>query len=151
MPPDPIRLFSKWYSAAARAKLPQYDGMALATASSSGKPDVRFVLLKSVDEGLQQRGSARPDGIRAWGTNLVWKFFTALDGYHSWTATAYEPNPTAVPWDLESRNSTDGRKRVAKRSRAAPSSLHDCGARRTSPPPAPSTASANTSARCGAR
>ena len=71
----------------------------------------QFGLLKSVDEGLQQRGSARPESIRAWGTNLVWKFFTALDGYHSWTAAVYEPNPTAVPWDLESRNSTDGRKR----------------------------------------
>jgi len=71
----------------------------------------QFALLKSVDEGLQQRGRARPEGIRSWGTNLVWKFFTALDGYHSWTATLYEPNPTAVPWDLESRSSTDGRKR----------------------------------------
>lgn len=47
---EPIKLFRNWYAAAARAKLPQYDGMALATASASGKPDVRFVLLKSVDE-----------------------------------------------------------------------------------------------------
>jgi hypothetical protein len=71
----------------------------------------QFGLFKSVDEGLQQRGRVRPEVIRAWGTNLVWKFFTALDTYHSWTATAYEPSPTAVPWDLEKRTGTDGRKR----------------------------------------
>jgi putative heme-binding domain-containing protein len=71
----------------------------------------QFALFKSVDEGLQQRGRARPESIRSWGTNLVWKFFTALDSYHSWTALTYEANPTAVPWDLETRTGTDGRKR----------------------------------------
>src|SRR6185436_15294849 len=44
--------------------------------------------------------------------NLVWKFFTALDTYHSWNALPYEPNPSdSVPWDLETRHGTDGRKR----------------------------------------
>jgi putative heme-binding domain-containing protein len=70
----------------------------------------QFSLFKSVDEGLQQRGRERPEAIRAWGTNLVWKFFAALDGYHSWTALPYEPNPTDVPWDIETRTGTDGRK-----------------------------------------
>ena len=71
----------------------------------------QFALFKSIDDGLQQRGRARPEGIRAWGTNLVWKFFTALDGYHSWTALPYEASPTATPWDLETRSATDGKKR----------------------------------------
>ena len=72
----------------------------------------QFSLFKSVDDGLQQRGRARPEAIRAWGTNLVWKFFGALDGYHSWTALPYEPNPSdSVPWDLETRTGTDGKKR----------------------------------------
>ncbi|HYV61586.1 MAG TPA: hypothetical protein VE958_02870, partial [Bryobacteraceae bacterium] len=71
----------------------------------------QFSLFKSVDEGLQQRGRARPEAIRSWGTNLVWKFFGALDGYHSWTALPYEANPTDVPWDLETRAGTDGKKR----------------------------------------
>jgi putative heme-binding domain-containing protein len=71
----------------------------------------QFSLFKSVDEGLQQRGRERPEAIRAWGTNLVWKFFGALDGYHSWTALPYEPNPTDVPWDVETRTGTDGKKR----------------------------------------
>jgi putative heme-binding domain-containing protein len=72
----------------------------------------QFSLFKSVDDGLQQRGRARPEAIRAWGTNLVWKFFSALDTYHSWTALPYEPNPSdSVPWDVETRTGTDGRKR----------------------------------------
>jgi putative heme-binding domain-containing protein len=72
----------------------------------------QFALFKSVDDGLMQRGRARPEAIRAWGTNLVWKFFGALDTYHSWTALPCEPNPSdSVPWDIETRTGTDGRKR----------------------------------------
>ena len=71
----------------------------------------QFALFKSVDEGLQQRGRTRPASIRDWGTNLVWKFFGALDGSHSWNALPYEPSPTAVPWDVQTRTDTAGRKR----------------------------------------
>ena len=71
----------------------------------------QFALFKSVDEGLQQRGRTRPASIRHWGTNLVWKFFGALDGAHSWNALPYEPSPTAVPWDVQTRTDTAGRKR----------------------------------------
>src|SRR5687767_10077672 len=48
--PHPVRLFNRWYAAAARARAPQHDAMALATASRSGKPEVRYVLLKHADE-----------------------------------------------------------------------------------------------------
>jgi len=72
----------------------------------------QFSLFKSVDDGLQQRGRARPEAIRAWGTNLVWKFFGSLDTYHSWQALPYEPNPSdTVPWDIETRTDTTGKKR----------------------------------------
>lgn len=71
----------------------------------------QFSLFKSIDDGLQQRGRARPESIRAWGTNLVWKFFGALDGYHSWEALPHETIVTATPWDLETRSATDGQKR----------------------------------------
>jgi putative heme-binding domain-containing protein len=70
-----------------------------------------FGLFKSVDDGLQQRGRERPEMVRAWGTNLVWRFFGSFDTRQNWTALPYEPNPTETPWDMESRNSTDGRKR----------------------------------------
>ena len=72
----------------------------------------QFSLFKSIDDGLQQRGRARPESIRAWGTNLVWKFFSAFDTYHSWQALPYEPNPSdTVPWDIETRTDTAGKKR----------------------------------------
>jgi putative heme-binding domain-containing protein len=71
----------------------------------------QFALFKSVDDGLQQRGRGQPEVIRNWGTNLVWKFFSSLDGYHSWEPLPYEASPTAVPWDLETRTDTSGRKR----------------------------------------
>ena len=47
---DPIVEFAQWYAAAARARIPLHDAMALATAAADGTPSVRFVLLKAVDE-----------------------------------------------------------------------------------------------------
>ena len=71
----------------------------------------QFALFKSIDDGLQQRGRARPESIRAWGTNLVGNFFTFLHTRHSWSTAPYEASPTATPWDLETRSATDGKKR----------------------------------------
>jgi pyridoxamine 5'-phosphate oxidase len=50
VPVDPIVKFRRWYAAAARADIRLPDAMALATASKTGAPSVRFVLLKAVDE-----------------------------------------------------------------------------------------------------
>jgi pyridoxamine 5'-phosphate oxidase len=48
--PDPIRQFVLWLTEAERAGLPQPEAMALATSSVDGRPSVRMVLLKGVDE-----------------------------------------------------------------------------------------------------
>ncbi len=47
---DPLARFRLWFRAARRARIPIPEAMALATASRSGVPSVRFVLLKVVDE-----------------------------------------------------------------------------------------------------
>jgi pyridoxamine 5'-phosphate oxidase len=47
---DPIAKFIRWLEDARRAGSPNYEAMALATAARSGKPSVRFVLLKGIDE-----------------------------------------------------------------------------------------------------
>lgn len=47
--PDPIVALSAWLEEA-RARLPQADAMALATATPDGRPSVRIVLLRGVDE-----------------------------------------------------------------------------------------------------
>jgi pyridoxamine 5'-phosphate oxidase len=46
---DPIAKFGRWLDDARRLKIPNYETMALATATSGGKASVRFVLLKGID------------------------------------------------------------------------------------------------------
>ena len=46
---EPIEEFKMWFDEAIKAGIPQPDAMVLATATSSGEPSARVVLLKSVD------------------------------------------------------------------------------------------------------
>jgi len=48
--PNPIARFRRWFAAAERADVPLPEAIALATAGRRGRPSVRFVLLKHVDE-----------------------------------------------------------------------------------------------------
>ena len=51
--PDPFQQFEHWFQQACSANLPDPNAMSLATASSSGAPSLRTVLLKYFDrEGL---------------------------------------------------------------------------------------------------
>lgn len=47
---DPIDLFQAWYAAAEESGILHPEAMALATADTAGRPSVRMVLLKQVDE-----------------------------------------------------------------------------------------------------
>jgi len=47
---NPIAKFIRWLEDARRARIPNYEAMALATAARSGKTSVRFVLLKGIDQ-----------------------------------------------------------------------------------------------------
>lgn len=47
---DPIEAFGRWYAEAQAADEPQPNAMALATASETGEPTVRFVLLYHADQ-----------------------------------------------------------------------------------------------------
>jgi pyridoxamine 5'-phosphate oxidase len=48
--PDPIGQFADWYAHAQAAGVPQTDAMALATATTTGIPAARMVLLKGHDD-----------------------------------------------------------------------------------------------------
>ena len=48
--PDPVKQFSRWLQDAEQADLPQPNAMTLATSSCQGKPSVRIVLLRGVDD-----------------------------------------------------------------------------------------------------
>ena len=50
MPVSPIAKFRRWYADAERAQAPLPEAIALATADRRGRPSVRYVLLKHVDE-----------------------------------------------------------------------------------------------------
>ena len=71
---NPIELVREWYDEAVAAGVPESDTMALATATPDGRPSVRFVLLKGIDD----------DGIR---------FFT---NYGSRKARELDANPRAA-------------------------------------------------------
>jgi len=47
---DPIALFREWAALARRPDIPEPDAAALATADPDGKPSVRMVLVRGVDE-----------------------------------------------------------------------------------------------------
>ncbi len=47
--PDPIKQFSNWFTAAVEAGIRNANAMSLATASATGRPFVRIVLLKGFD------------------------------------------------------------------------------------------------------
>jgi len=51
MADDPIALFDAWYAEAKTAEINDPDAMALATATSDGRPSVRIVLLKGFGPG----------------------------------------------------------------------------------------------------
>ena len=48
--PDPLRQFERWFEDARAAALQVPEAMALATATSDGRPSARMVLLKGADE-----------------------------------------------------------------------------------------------------
>jgi pyridoxamine 5'-phosphate oxidase len=48
--PDPVRQFERWFEQATSAGMVEPNAMALATSTGDGRPSVRMVLLKGVDE-----------------------------------------------------------------------------------------------------
>jgi pyridoxamine 5'-phosphate oxidase len=50
MRPDPIAKFISWLDDARELKVPNYEAMAIATVGPEGRPSLRFVLLKGIDQ-----------------------------------------------------------------------------------------------------
>ena len=71
--PDPIRQFRVWFDQAVLSEVPEVHAMALATATPDGRPSVRIVLLRGIDD----RG------------------FTFFTNYESRKARELESNPYA--------------------------------------------------------
>jgi pyridoxamine 5'-phosphate oxidase len=50
LPSDPVVLFRRWYQDAEHAGIPLANAMALATAASDGRPSIRHVLLRGIED-----------------------------------------------------------------------------------------------------
>ena len=48
--PDPLRQWQRWYDEAVAAGVTEPNAMALSTVGADGAPDVRYVLVRGVDE-----------------------------------------------------------------------------------------------------
>ena len=77
---DPIALFRQWLDEAARHELNDPNAMALATADPAGRPSVRMVLLKDVDQrgfvfytNKQSRKADQIEASRSAGLLFHWK------------------------------------------------------------------------------
>ncbi len=78
--PDPIALFQQWLDEAGRHEPNDSNAMALATADPGGRPSVRMVLLKDVDErgfvfytNKQSRKAGQIEASRSAGLLFHWK------------------------------------------------------------------------------
>jgi pyridoxamine 5'-phosphate oxidase len=50
LPSDPVVLFRRWYEDAERAGIPLANAIALATAAADGRPSIRHVLLRRIED-----------------------------------------------------------------------------------------------------
>ena len=77
---DPLRLFARWMAEAEKAEVNEANAMALATLDTTGRPNIRVVLLKGWDEAgfvfYTNKESAKGAEIAAHphaGLNFHWK------------------------------------------------------------------------------
>jgi pyridoxamine 5'-phosphate oxidase len=78
----PLALFLRWYALAESAQLPDYNAMALATATLDGAPSVRIVLLRGFDERgfvfFTNYRSRKADELRANARAALVLYWSAL-------------------------------------------------------------------------
>ena len=79
-------------------------------ARAHGDVKTQLGLFNSVDQGLRQRGVARPAALQEWGASLVAQLIEQPDATAGWFNTAMVAAPTANPWDFEERSFADGTK-----------------------------------------
>jgi hypothetical protein len=73
--------------------------------------DFQLALFKSVQEGLQQRGSAMRPSLQEWGTELAQALMVSVDSRKlDWHNNSIKGGDATNPWVLQQRDSADGNK-----------------------------------------
>ena len=85
----------------------------IARARVAHDTDLQLSLLKSIQQGLDQRGGKPSPGLEAWGTELAGRLLASVnDRALSWFNTPLEDATNATnPWFLQKRASADGDKK----------------------------------------
>ena len=111
--PDGETLANILRHAARYAPESSFDTLArLARARFAGNSDLQLSLLKSIQQGLDQRGVRRSPALQEWGADLAQKLIASVDQ----TALTWFNQPLegaanrANPWFLQPRVSADGDK-----------------------------------------
>ncbi|MDB6057576.1 MAG: Membrane-bound dehydrogenase domain protein, partial [Verrucomicrobiales bacterium] len=84
---------------------------ALAQKKFADDLDFQLALFKSVQEGLQQRGSTLRPSLQEWGTALAQALMVSVDTKNlDWHNNSIKGGDAANPWILQKRDSGDGNK-----------------------------------------
>ncbi len=72
--------------------------------------DLQIQLIRSIESGVRQQGQSPPSGLIDWGNQLIQQVLKFQDpGLTDWVSLPLHPGK-AILWDLEPRNTADGKR-----------------------------------------
>jgi len=80
----------------------------LARSRHAHDPGAQLVLIRSVDQGLRQRGQEPPRSVTDWGAALATELLARRDPSEGWVNAPHPENPTSDPWTFQERAFADG-------------------------------------------
>jgi putative heme-binding domain-containing protein len=73
--------------------------------------DFQLALFKSVEEGVQQRGTTLPTSLHDWGTELAERLIVSIDPKKlDWRNSSIKGDDATNPWVFQERECADGKK-----------------------------------------
>ena len=82
--------------------------VALARARHAGDPAAQLALMRSVEQGLRQRGKEPGAEVAEWGAALATELLAGPDPSAGWSNVPHPEHPTADPWEFQERAFADG-------------------------------------------
>ena len=82
--------------------------VAQARARHASDPGAQLALIRSVDQGLSQRGVEPGRPMAEWGAALAMQLLQQGDPARGWSNAAHPGHPTPDPWEFQERAFADG-------------------------------------------